>query len=121
MEYSQKSQDLAYSWEQTGTPLEAVASDFLELLKLIKEQKEKHMGKYDKDTIMENQEQAGTWTTTTSEPVLTKRDFFAMAALPSLIGITGNSKLFNVKLAYEYADLMIKESKKPVLVPDLEA
>ena len=72
-----------------------------------------------KDTIMEDvrsrmgsKDNTGTWTYMTD--AITVRDQFAMAALPSLIGITGNSKLFNVKLAYEYADLMCQQREKPM-------
>ena len=41
MNYSEEAQELAYAWESTCIPLEAIAEDFIKLGNLLKEHMEK--------------------------------------------------------------------------------
>ena len=106
--------ELASSWEYTRVPIEKIALSFLEMKELAEKfEKEKDMKPYVKDTITDKQDNTPIRTN------ISARDQFAMAALPGLIAIASYSKYARVKVAYEYADLMIQESKKLKAVPEI--
>ena len=110
--------ELASSWEYTRVPIEKIALSFLEMKELAEKfEKEKDMKPYVKDSITNKQDNTPIRTNISNG--MSARDQFAMAALPGLIAIASYSKYARVKVAYEYADLMMRESSKPAIVPEI--